>query len=575
MTNIESTPWPAESIVLQSCSLKVKRFKCFKDSPASPQGLHQIKPVNIIVGRNNSGKSAFLESILFAFKVEKKAEEFGGELILAWSPAEEDIANLPSTLEEVRVDNRTESFTPSRYGKNLVGKKIEFALFGNEARFLGPIEGDDPMHIQKIRFIGNSLVRRAVESLKNWIVLSLKSERDVLPEANAPSQTLLGSNGAGLTRLFQALMYRAESNRLDLIENVVVPALNEILMPDNRYERIVMRENGGLWEIFLEEKSKGHVPLSSTGSGVKTVLLVLANLLILPELYTTTKRHRFIFAFEELENNLHPATLRRLFQYISRYSEEHKCHFFITTHSHLVIDMFSAKTNAQVLHVTHDGLATSIRTIKSRIEGVNVLNDLDIRASDLLQTNVVIWVEGPTDAMYIERWIDLHSDGKLRRGIDYQCVCYGGSVGSHLTFDADTAAKLVQAIKICRHAIFVVDSNRSEKDSKLDKDAERVFSEVSKVGGFGWITDGREIENYLPAELISSEAKAKLVGTTKYTDFYEAIREARGTKGQMRKTALANRIVPKLTLDNIYRDDLEYQLTEVCKLIGIWNQKTN
>ena len=33
-----------------------------------------------------------------------------------------------------------------------------------------------------------------------------------------------------------------------------------------------------------------------------------------------------------------------------------------------------------------------------------MLNDLDVRASDLLQSNGIIWVEGPSDRIYIKRW---------------------------------------------------------------------------------------------------------------------------------------------------------------------------
>ena len=476
------------------------------------------------------------------------------------------------------LNNSTRHFVPATYGRALVGSRIKVALEGKSSTFLefqGEIQNDDPINLRAINSIGHHMTKWAIKALAGWKVLSVKSDRDVLPEAKAEGKCLLDSNGAGLTRLLQSLMYRDENNRLDLIEGVLLQALNEILMPDNQYERILMREKNGLWEIFLDEKLKGPVPLSSTGSGIKTILLVLANLLIVPELLTPAERHKFIFAFEELENNLHPATLRRLFQYIRWYSNKFKCHFFITTHSHIVIDMFSGDDNAQILHLTHDGESTSIRTIESHAHGVNVLDDLDVRASDLLQTNVVIWVEGPTDAMYFERWIDLHSNGKVRRGVDYQCVNYGGSVVSHLTFDADTADKLIEATKICRHAIFIADSNRSEVDSKLCEQAIRVSEEVKNAGGSGWITDGREIENYLPVGLISSEAKSSLVNTTKYTDIYNAIRTARGNKTEMSKILLANRIVPQLTAENMYRDDLKKRLTEVCEQIGLWNRKTS
>ncbi len=36
-----------------------------------------------------------------------------------------------------------------------------------------------------------------------------------------------------------------------------------------------------------------------------------------------------------------------------------------------------------------------------------LLNDLDIRVSDLVQTNRIIWVEEPSDRIYVKRWLQL------------------------------------------------------------------------------------------------------------------------------------------------------------------------
>src|SRR4051794_7832743 len=44
-------------------SLHAKDFKCFG---AEPQGFDAIKPVNVIIGRNNTGKSALLDMIQHA-----------------------------------------------------------------------------------------------------------------------------------------------------------------------------------------------------------------------------------------------------------------------------------------------------------------------------------------------------------------------------------------------------------------------------------------------------------------------------------------------------------------------------
>jgi ABC-type uncharacterized transport system ATPase subunit len=49
---------------LRNFSLKVKNLKCFEDW----QGFDSIYPVNVIVGRNNSGKSTLLDLVWQATK---------------------------------------------------------------------------------------------------------------------------------------------------------------------------------------------------------------------------------------------------------------------------------------------------------------------------------------------------------------------------------------------------------------------------------------------------------------------------------------------------------------------------
>jgi len=42
---------------MEDISIKVKNYMCFGDAP---QGFECIKPINILIGRNNSGKSALV-----------------------------------------------------------------------------------------------------------------------------------------------------------------------------------------------------------------------------------------------------------------------------------------------------------------------------------------------------------------------------------------------------------------------------------------------------------------------------------------------------------------------------------
>src|ERR1017187_7950097 len=68
------------------------------------------------------------------------------------------------------------------------------------------------------------------------------------------------------------------------------------------------------------------------------------------------------------------------------------------------------------------------RPMKLTAAGGAVISELGAKPSDLLQANGIIWVEGPSDCIYLNRWLDLFTEGRLQEGRDYQCAFYGGSL---------------------------------------------------------------------------------------------------------------------------------------------------
>ena len=136
------------------------------------------------------------------------------------------------------------------------------------------------------------------------------------------------------------------------------------------------------------------IPLSDSGSGLKTVLLVLINLLVGYDLRVCISKSVMAFAFEELENNLHPTVLRRLLRYIEDYAVKENVPIFLTTHSSVALDLFGPSPNAQIIHVSHDGESARTTTVKTHFERIGVIAALGAKPSDLLQANGIIWEIG-------------------------------------------------------------------------------------------------------------------------------------------------------------------------------------
>lgn len=76
-------------------------------------------------------------------------------------------------------------------------------------------------------------------------------------------------------------------------------------------------------------------------SGLKTVVLVLLNLLVISNI--EEYRAKIVYGFEELENNLHPVLQRRLFEYIYQHTKKNDAIVFLATHSHIAINAFLTK----------------------------------------------------------------------------------------------------------------------------------------------------------------------------------------------------------------------------------------
>lgn len=175
------------------------------------------------------------------------------------------------------------------------------------------------------------------------------------------------------------------------------------------------------------------------------------------------------------------------------------------------------KIPAEDTAVTHLWLdangVTQSRAIETTADGLRALHDLGAQASDLLQANSVIWVEGPSDRIYLNRWIELlHPELKLREGIDYTIMFYGGRLLSHLTMQRDSpvetpeeeTSELIQLLRINQHSAILIDSDRKSSQAGINATKQRIQAECAKSDIFCWITPGREIENSLPVSAIEA-----------------------------------------------------------------------
>jgi len=557
---------------MREVSIKIKNYKCFGDSL---EGFNSILPINVIIGRNNSGKSSLLDLIKYAIRPYDLSSlghnDQKPEVILTAPLSEKE---LKKVFHPHASGGSVPGHTHWEFGKRWINKKLTVKLeLKDQMTFL---RIDPPFTQNTMEEYQRNLAREKINPFSNKQFKHLRAERDIRPEGD--HEGLVNENGSGATNIIQQFINKVALPS-DLVEKTFLNELNKIMEPDASFTDIVVQQiEGDSWEVFLEEKGKGRIALSQSGSGLKTVLLVLVYIYLVPHL----EKHdlsSYIFAFEEIENNLHPALQRRLFLYIREIAVKSGAVFFLTTHSNVVIDLFNSDQEAQLIHVAHDGNEAKTHQVKAFIERQGVLDDLDIRASDLLQSNGVIWVEGPSDRLYINKWIELWNDGELREGAHYQCVFYGGRLLAHLSA-SDPNEELDELIKILlvnRNAIIVIDSDKKNKPQPINDTKKRILKEIEEINGICWITKGREIENYIPSEalvsLYNQKTTKKLGQYDSFSEYLDTIKKGEGKKFLSNKVRFAERIRSNLTKENLSSVlDIDERIKEVSKRIKSWNR---
>jgi putative ATP-dependent endonuclease of the OLD family len=422
----------------------------------------------------------------------------------------------------------------------------------------------------------NAYVNRLTTPLAGKSFSHLSAERDILPES--PTGTLnLTTTGIGATNLVQQIINRDVYDS-DLIEKVLLNELNKITNPDINFTRILVQQNEqGVWEIYFENGEDGRIPLSKMGSGIKTVLLVLILLFVKPVIDNRNKGD-YVFALEELENNLHPSLQRRLYYYLFEFARKNNCIFFFTTHSNIVIDLYNSLEETQIFHIGRTENKTIVKSIIKQVEFKKILDDLDVKASDILQSNGIIWVEGPSDRTYLNKWINLFDD-KLIEGYHYSIMFYGGRLLSNLSFDYDLINnELIPLLKLNTNSFVFMDRDGKSISTKLNDTKARIQKELGEESI--WITKGREIENYLTDNTVSKWLAINFLindrfngdVNTKLEDNISKLDANEKIKYNLNKNKYASEIVNYIEGEDINVLDLESNLNKLVKIIKKWNR---
>ena len=274
-----------------------------------------------------------------------------------------------------------------------------------------------------------------------------------------------------------------------------------------------------------EELHVDSVPYSRASAGTQVTLAYFG--------ITHLEKPDRIILWDEPENGLHPTRRSRLLELILDDGRQ----FFLSTHSPEFVPILSAK--ARIFRCRSDYNATSydvklnVEHVADRRDAFAVLDALGVYpARALFTSNVVIWVEGPTELLFYKHWlVPRLMEHKLHEGFHYTFMQYGGALIAYLSVvDAAHVESTFDLLSLCRNPIIIVDSDLREDpvgrapEQWLKPGARRIRDEVNKLNqvrknaALFEHTAGREVENYLPEAAIWHAAASTWKEYEKYRE---------------------------------------------------------
>lgn len=287
----------------------------------------------------------------------------------------------------------------------------------------------------------------------------------------------------------------------------------------------------------------GQLKLNSSEVGTGYTMLYI----LLMEISRNSKK---IIVIDEIESHLQPGIIRALMDIIQ---EQSNTQFIISTHAPTVIS--SSREN--------DYLYKFIKTkSECKFEGFfrnnndgsksakilrEVYNDLGVLPANVLLSNCIIWVEGPSEIFWIRAWLReyLHfikengTNLTLVEGLHYSILMTGGSNISHLSFeegekniDSIEEEEMLRVLRVNPNPFVIIDSDNMKVGSEKYNRTVRIGKEINSQNRLNskmyiderfkdkifhndndvatnlndipnfWIMEGKELENYCHPDII-------------------------------------------------------------------------
>ena len=279
-----------------------------------------------------------------------------------------------------------------------------------------------------------------------------------------------------------------QSQRLDPTGSNLAQVLNTIL--NNRpsrfreIEKLVKAALPSLNELqtpLIERQTEVgfHLPIGDHDVRLQDTGGGVEQILMIAVVLVTTGVESTML-LEEPENHMHPAAQRFLLERISSSGRQ----VLLTTHSPTFVNTPQARS---LYRVTYKNERTGVSHVSNPDALSEVLNEIGARNSDVLMNDGVLFVEGPSDRETFMVWSDIL--GKDLAGSGVGIVSMGGAAQAlkAAPIQADVMAGISQKAPVPHLFVLDRDERTPDETAKL----------TEKLGDGVRFLERREIENYL------------------------------------------------------------------------------
>jgi energy-coupling factor transporter ATP-binding protein EcfA2 len=411
--------------------VRVEGFQSFADSGE----IELSDGFNLIIGQNNSGKSALLRAMLPSlpddrhrtparwedFKLAQPKVSFtieaSGIEIHDWSlrsgnaqffPVNEgEYSDVITLMREIFQSGNVVvnvSRTPSSSFLAEYPSHNRFQYYqGNRRLCAMLIPSNGELTIKQDAGNANDTLPNLFLEAWNNDMFYFMAERMTIGQAVSGHAKRLTPNASNLPNVLHTLNSERGNVFKKLIGHMceIFPTVGNLSVrsrPDNNNFEI------SVWPTDAMERVELSFPLNSSGTGVAQVIAILTAIMTV---------ENAVIIIDEVNSFLHPAAVKALLRILQTEYSQHQ--YVISTHAPEVIGFSNPKT----IHlVKRDGYESSVQRLDLTevSEFREVAEHLGVSMADVFAADRVIWVEGPTEEICFPYLYQEFSGTLLPRG---------------------------------------------------------------------------------------------------------------------------------------------------------------